>query len=69
MLVERCATAQSLATELNKARELKNQAKGIRQRLEQLRVLQRRFSGLTTSSTELRKHKVQVPEKRRPLPR
>jgi DNA repair exonuclease SbcCD ATPase subunit len=66
MLTDQCTAAQSLAKRLNEARELKNQAKGIKQRLEQLRALQKRFSDLTTALTELRKHKVHVAEKEAP---
>ncbi len=63
MFSEDCAEIISIAGKLNDARQLRNQAKGIKNRWQQITDLQRSLSDLVVVSSTLRKHRVPIAEK------
>jgi len=63
MFSEQCAEITTLAGELKDARELRNQAKGIKNRWQQITQCQRDLGDLVVVSSTLRKHRVPIAEK------
>jgi hypothetical protein len=63
MFSEQCAEIASVAGQLKDARDLRNQAKGIKNRWNQITELQRHLSELVAVSSTLKKHRVPIAEK------
>jgi hypothetical protein len=63
MFAEKCTEIISITGQLNDARQLRNQAKGIKNRWQQITALQGRLSELVAVSSTLRKHRVPIVEK------
>jgi hypothetical protein len=63
MFSDQCADIIAVAGKLSDARALRNQAKGIKNRWQQITDLQRRLSGLVLVSSALKKHRVPIAEK------
>lgn len=63
MFSDQCAEIIAVTGKLSEARALRNQAKGIKNRWQQITDLQRLLSGLVVVSSTLKKHRVPIAEK------
>ena len=63
MLSDQCTEVARLAAKLTETRELRGQARGIKNRWQQITNLQQRLGDLAVVSSQLKKHRISVTEK------